>query len=171
MVLVKIFSASRKIFNLFPFQIQNPSSFFCYFPSFFIRFNILNSSHPLSVFQFSWFLLSLFFQIFFCRYRQFISFSSLLVAKLSSKLEFVFECMFLFSQSEILYFILQELSVSQNDASKLSFTDIWSISYRFLLKLGTFRLHTLNWALKNRNNLAEETCKIDSQCSITFELL
>ena len=85
-----------------------------------------------------------FFQIFFWRYRQPISFSSFSVAKSSSELEFFLQCMILFSQSEIRYFILQELSLSQNDSSNLPFANTWSIIHLFMLKNRTFWLHTLN---------------------------
>ena len=100
--------------------------------------------YPLFVFLFSCFLFSLFFQIFFWRYRQLISFSSFSDANFSSKLDLPFECLFLFSQSEIRYFCSQELSHSQNDSSKLPFTSVCSIMYGFMLTNYTFRLNTLN---------------------------
>ena len=99
----KIFRCFRRSFS----QIQNLSSLFCNFRSFFVRINLCNSSSS-SVCALI-FLLAFFhfFEIFFWRYRQLISFSSFAVAKFNGKQEFFFECLLLFSQSEIRYFILK----------------------------------------------------------------
>ena len=131
----------RRIFFYFKFKIL------LHFSATFLRFSF---ALPFSVVlilslrsNFPALLFSHFFQIFFYRYRQLISFSSFAVAKLSRKLNLPFECLFLFSQSEVRYFILQD-SLSQNDSSKLTFSDVWSMVHRFMLKSRTLRLHTLN---------------------------
>ena len=144
MLVVVIFvSVSRR--NVSQFQIQNLSIDFCNFPSFFICFNLINSSPSslcVPIFLLSFFFF--FFQIFFWRYPQLISFPSFSVANLSRKQQLLFECMFLFLQSEIRYFILQQLSLLQNDSSKLPFANVRSTVYCYILKKRTLRLQTLN---------------------------
>ena len=138
----KFFGKSRRIFLDFKFKIFLHVSATFLHSSLVLTFSavlilFLRSSFPAFFFYH-------FFQIFFWRYHQIISFFSFSVVKLSNKLHFSFECTFLFSKSEILYFILQELSLSQNDSSKLPFTNAWIIGYRSILKNRTFTLCTLN---------------------------
>ena len=121
---IGIVSASRRIFSYFKFEILLHISATFLRSSFVLTFSIASILSLRSFFLLSF--SPFFFQIFFWRYRQLISFSSFSVAKLSRELNFIFECLFLFSKNEIRYFILQELIVSQNGSSKLRFTNVWS---------------------------------------------